>query len=122
VPYKSPDTNAAHNKLFNELFARARVIIENVNGLLKARWASLRGIRIQVKRVKDLKAVCDHIIVCLILHNLMIDFDDEWEDDIDIEEEQEDADGDGDDVEEMTGQELRANVRNYLLGWHFDRR
>ena len=52
----------------------------------------------------------------------MIDFDDEWEDDIDIEEEQEDADGDGDDVEEMTGQELRANVRNYLLGWHFDRR
>ena len=98
------------------------MIIEHVNGLLKARWASLRGIRIQVKRVKDLKAVCDHITVCLILHNLMIDFDDEWEDDIDIEEAQEDADGDGDDVEEMTGQELRANVRNYLLGWHFDRR
>ncbi len=52
----------------------------------------------------------------------MIDFDDDWEDDIDIEEEEEgEQDGDGDEGDEMTGQELRARVRNHLLGWYFDR-
>jgi hypothetical protein len=121
VPYKSPDTDMAHNQLFNELFSSARTIIEHVNGMLKARWVSLKGIRTQVKTEKDLKTVCQQIIVCLILHNLMIDFDDDWEDDIDIEEEEEgEQDGDGDEGDEMTGQELCARVRNHLLGWYFD--
>ena len=52
----------------------------------------------------------------------MIDFDDDWEDDIDIEEEEEgEQGGDGDEGDEMTGQELCARVRNHLLGWYFDR-
>lgn len=121
VPYKSPDTDQAHNMLFNELFSSGRTIIEHVNGIWKGRWTSLKGIRTQVKTERDLKKICQQIIVCLILHNLMIDFDDDWEEDIDIEEEEEEeGEGEGD-GEEMTGQELRARVRNYLLGWHFDR-
>ena len=45
---------------------------------------SLKGIRIQVKRKEDFRKVCHHIEVCLILHNLLIDFSDDWEEEIDI--------------------------------------
>jgi hypothetical protein len=126
VPYKSPEGDLPHNKLFNELFSRARVSIEHVNGILKGRFSSLKGIRIQVKKVEHFKDVCEHIIVCLILHNLLIDFNDEWEEEEEAEDE-EDSDSDADsDVDENdileTGQQLRARVRNFLLCWHFDNR
>jgi len=39
--YKKPLSEEAHNGLFNELFSRARVLIEHVNGILKARWQCL---------------------------------------------------------------------------------
>jgi tRNA U34 5-carboxymethylaminomethyl modifying GTPase MnmE/TrmE len=100
------------------------VAIEHANGILKARWSSLKGIRIQVKKREDFKQVCEHIVVCLILHNLMIDFNDEWEQDEEVEEEE--ADDIDDDIDEtvenaMTGRELRERVRNFLLMWHFDK-
>ena len=81
----------------------------------------MKDIRIQVKNEADLKKVCEHITVCLILHNLMIDFADDWSDDVDLEEEEEEDDGEaGDDEEEMSGQQLRAQVRNELLMWHYN--
>lgn len=121
VPFKAPDADRPHNKLFNELFSRARVVIEHVNGMVKMRWMSLKGIRIQVKEEKDFKAVCEHIIVCLILHNLMCDFDDEWDEEFEMEEEAQEGDEEENDLDdEMSGQELRARVRNYVLQWHFD--
>ena len=94
--------------------------IEHVNGIVKARWMSLKGIRIQVKEKRDFKRVCNHVEVCLILHNLMIDFNDEWDEDIEVEEE--DA-GNVDHLieeeeEEMSDQELRRRVQNYLLAWY----
>jgi hypothetical protein len=45
---------------------------------------SLKGIRVQVKDKKDFRKVCEHIEVCLILHNLMIDFNDEWVEDVEL--------------------------------------
>ena len=121
MPFKAPDADRPHNNLFNELFSRARVVIEHVNGMLKMRWMSLKGIRIQVKEEKDFKAVCEHIIVCLILHNLMCDFDDEWDEEFEMDEEAQQGDEEENDLDdEMSGQELRARVRNYVLQWHFD--
>ena len=57
--------------------------------------------------------------MCLILHNLMMSFNDNWE-----VEEEEIEEGDArrhliDD--DLTGQELRNRVQNYLLEWHFNR-
>jgi hypothetical protein len=120
VPYKQPWASLPSNWLFNKLFSRARVCIEHVNGILKARWMSLKGIRIQVKEKGDFKKVCNHVEVCLILHNLMIEFNDEWDEDIEVED---DEAGNVDHLieeeeEEMSGQELRRRVQNYLLAWY----
>ena len=65
--------------------------------------------------------------MCSILHNLLIDFNDEWEEEEEAEDEEADSDSDADsDVDENdtleTGQQLRARVRIFLLLWHFDNR
>jgi hypothetical protein len=49
IPYKQPYAELPENKVFNELYACGRVLIEHVNGVLKARWSSLRGIRTQIR-------------------------------------------------------------------------
>ena len=106
TPYRQPFAEIAENKVFNEYFSSARVKIEHVNGILKGRWSSLRGIRTQIKEVKDFQIVNDHILVCLILHNLMIDFNDEC-DDAWIEEED---DMGNDDNDEEAKEERMARV------------
>jgi len=119
VPYKHPCAALPENWLFNKLVSRAKVCIEHVNGILKGRWMSLRGIRIQVKQKKDFKKVCDHVEVCLILHNLMCDFNDEWDEEIEIEEDAGRVEHLLDDeLDEISGQELRRRVQNYVLAWY----
>ena len=127
TPYRQP---------FAEIcFSSARVKIEHVNGILKGRWSSLRGIRTQIKEVKDFQIVNDHILVCSILHNLMIDFNDEC-DDAWIEEEDEENDVGNDDngeeakeermarvaaqVDTLTGHSKRIEVQNVLLNWVYN--
>jgi hypothetical protein len=44
TPYRQPSASIPHNKLFNKLFSSGRVVIEHVNGILKGRFGSLRGI------------------------------------------------------------------------------
>jgi hypothetical protein len=121
TPYTKPLSEEAHNGLFNELFSRARVLIEHVNGILKARWQCLKGLRNQMRTTKELASICQHIIACLVLHNLMIDFDDDWEEeDIPIEEGIARHLLDVEDVDRMTGNELRERVQEHLLAWHFE--
>ena len=95
----------------------------------------MRGIRTQIKEVKDFQIVNDHILVCLILHNLMIDFNDEC-DDAWIEEEDEEDDVGNDDndeeakeermarvaaqVDTLTGHSKRIEVQNVLLNWVYN--
>lgn len=120
TPYRQPLADIPENRVFNEYFSSARVIIEHVNGILKGRFSSLRGIRTQIREDKDFKLVNEHILVCLILHNLMIDFNDEWE--LEEEEGEEDEEeGNEEDggliIDEITGQEKRLEVQNKLLQW-----
>ncbi len=49
VPYRNPHAQIEENAAFNLRFSSARVKIEHVMGLLKNRWASLRGLRTQVR-------------------------------------------------------------------------
>jgi hypothetical protein len=72
-----------------------------------------------VKEKKDFKKVCDHVEVCLILHNLMCDFNDEWDEEIETEEDAGRVDHLLDDeLDEISGQELRRRVQNYVLAWY----
>jgi hypothetical protein len=86
TPYRNPLAQVPVNSAFNFHFSRCRVKIEHVMGLLKARWSSLRGIRTQIKVKEDLAYVNQMVKVIFILHNIMINLNDEWvvEDDMDL--------------------------------------
>lgn len=83
IPYKGA-VISQENQDFNREFSRVRVVIEHVMGLLKARWSSLRGMRIQVRSKNDLFRMTRWITSCFILHNIMVDSNDEWQDELDI--------------------------------------
>ena len=119
TPYRQPAASIPHNKVFNELFSSGRIVIEHVNGILKGRFSSLRGIRIQVKTAADFQRINEWITVCLVLHNILLRFNDSWE-----EEDAEDAEDEEVHVipaaaEPPTAQELRQQVQNRLLAWYY---
>jgi len=71
TPYKHPLADIPHNRLFNELFSSARCVIEHVNGMLKGRFNSLKGVRILVCKLSDFKRMNEWITVCCVLHNIL---------------------------------------------------
>ena len=129
TPYRHPAAELPENKIFNHYFSSARVTIEHVNGWLKNRFSSLRGIRTQIRIKSDFELVNKHVLVCLILHNILLKFKDEQfdepDDDFDV------IDGDVDDVEDIDAaayeeemlryknepQELKAYVHEELYLW-----
>lgn len=118
TPYKQPAASLPHNAVFNELFSSARCKIEHVNGILKNRFMSLKGIRTQVNKVEDFKLVNNHVVVCLILHNILMDFRDEWEYE---EDEDDDEENIQHPIEPINASALRARVHRYLLDWYFNK-
>jgi len=103
------------------MFSSARVIIEHVNGMLKARFASLKGIRIQVRVVEDFQRINDWITVCLIIHNLLIDFrEDDWDEDIENEDDDNEEAINSNIVDQPAGMNLRIKVQTELLRWFFN--
>jgi hypothetical protein len=121
TPYRQPAANIPHNKVFNELFSSARVVIEHVNGIVKGRFSSLRGIRVQLNKEKDVKRVNEWILVCLILHNILVRFRDEWEEE-DVEDVQEEELLAPNVTENTHANDLRLNVQQTLLTWFAQRR
>jgi hypothetical protein len=120
TPYRQPLADIPHNKVFNEVFSSARVVIEHVNGILKARFSSLKGIRTQIKNADELKQVCDHVQVCLILHNLLLQYNDEWLDvDDDDDEDELTEDEVNARVDVTSGHHLRAKVQTHVLRKYF---
>jgi len=65
------------NESFNGMLSKARVTSEHTIGMLKNRFPCLRSIRLQLKPgAKHLKIIINHIRVCIVLHNLLIGYDD----------------------------------------------
>jgi hypothetical protein len=117
VPYKQPAASLPHNRIFNELFSSCRCGIEHANGIWKNRWASLKGIRTQIRTKADFKVINTHILVCIILHNILISFNDEW-DDVEVEDVHVAANA----VHvqksyKKTALERRVEIQNELLAW-----
>ena len=57
---------------FNTLLSRPRVKSEHCIGLLKGRFAWLKGIRIHIKRKRHVRQIIRYVTAALILHNLLI--------------------------------------------------
>jgi hypothetical protein len=118
TPYRQPAASIPHNKVFNELFSSGRIVIEHVNGIVKGRWCSLRGIRIQVKKIEDFKSINNWICVCLVLHNILVRFNDSWEEEAEAEEEQEALPLHA--SETVNANDLRIHVQHHLLNWYYN--
>ena len=80
--YKKPPggTLAREKEILNKTIAKPRVLSEHGIGMLKARFPFLRSIRFRVTEKKaSMKRVIRYIATCVILHNLLIGFGDEYE-------------------------------------------
>lgn len=89
TPYKGTALENPLNQEFNKIISAVRVVIEHVNGILKGRWSSLRGIRRQINKHEDFLWINNWIVCAIILHNILVELNDHWAD-----EYLEDNDGD----------------------------
>jgi hypothetical protein len=64
---------------FNCYLAQSRVRIEHAIDILKGHWASLREMRNQLQNENDIKFFICWFICCVLLHNLIAEIKDEWE-------------------------------------------
>ncbi|KAE8982445.1 hypothetical protein PF005_g23400 [Phytophthora fragariae] len=72
TPYKMPRAARVETAAFNTIVSSARFVNENCIGTLKNRWSSLYGVRTQIKEAKDFKKVNNHILLCVLLHNITL--------------------------------------------------
>jgi putative aminopeptidase FrvX len=101
IPYRNPQEL--------EKQASARIIVEHVMGILKGRWCSLKGLRVKIKTKKDTEKVNGWILSCLILHNMVTQFNDDWSDEMES-----DIDVSQDEELEEDGIEFRERIRESL--------
>ncbi|KNZ62535.1 hypothetical protein VP01_1258g4 [Puccinia sorghi] len=52
--------------------------VENAISILKGQFSSLRGLRTQMGNCKEMKDNIKWIIRCVVLHNLLVDLKDQW--------------------------------------------
>ncbi|ETN11176.1 hypothetical protein PPTG_10128 [Phytophthora nicotianae INRA-310] len=93
TPYKLPAAAKDEHAFYNETISSARVINETCIGLLKNRWMSLKEIRTQIKKKADFRHVNNHILACVLLHNLGLALADEWDEDTADEEDDDEPRG-----------------------------
>ena len=73
---------------------------------------SLRGLRVQIQKKEDTLKVNKWIVAVLVLHNMVLKFNDNWEEE--IIENDEDLNEEFEFVEE-TGRELRERIKEMIL-------
>ncbi|KAI7965436.1 hypothetical protein MJO29_003534 [Puccinia striiformis f. sp. tritici] len=115
--YKGKDLLDDWNVDFNYHLAQSQVRIKHAIGILKGRFSSLRKMRSQIRGPKEMKAVVKWIITCIILHNLLADLKDQWNEL--YEDEIPEPPPDIIDESEIAGYDLRALLRPITLA-HFE--
>jgi hypothetical protein len=113
-PYKKPYPHGEKSKTFNFWLSHVRIDIEHAFGILKGRWKSLCGLRLQVYDDSGYEYAVKWIISCVVLHNMMLDFNDPWSD----PEEGADSDSDSDEEEAaaIQAQTTGAGKRELMAG------
>ncbi|KAE9328998.1 hypothetical protein PF008_g16044 [Phytophthora fragariae] len=66
---------------FNTCVSHARVVNEHTIGVFKNRWGSLKELRTQLNGDEDMNHILKWMSAYVILHNMLIEFNDEWSDD-----------------------------------------
>ena len=107
--YKAPAAYQPKNANFNHCIAKARVRNEHAIGILKSRFASLREMRLHLYRKSDMVQYVKWIYCCIILHNMLANLGDSWEDLI------QDSDGMDNDEEQLDDLETTANEPRHLF-------
>ena len=111
---------SADQEKFNKILSKARVLSENCIGLLKGRFPFLKSIRCKIThKKKSFKRVLRYIHVCVILHNLLIGWDDVHDDTDDEKEHLSDIDGDNElnraPPAEAGGDARREQLFHYMM-------
>ena len=74
----SQATLPPNNEFFNTCLANVRISLEHCIGILKGRFPCMKRINIKLRKSKkEVKEIVDLIGACMILHNLLIDYDEE---------------------------------------------
>ena len=98
--YGEPRLSASKEQ-FNTIISRPRVSSEHTIGILKARFCSLREIRLKITEdPESFKKVLNYVRVCIIIHNLLVGWTDS---DFEFKENTENT------TMQTTGTEVRAN-------------
>lgn len=123
TPFRRNSPEPEHMKSkFNKYFSKYRVRVEHSFGRLKERFCSLKELRMRLKDARSSQYACQWITVCCILHNIIIDTnDDSPEFDINIEEELRENDEqsanrfDGNEQENAVGEIKRKALYDHLV-------
>lgn len=95
VPFKHSSVRLSQEKrIFNQKLSGLRVSVEHCIGRLKARFPSLRGLPHRIQGQRDVTICLMWIGSCVVLHNLLMDLDDEIEPRWEMPEDNESSDED----------------------------
>lgn len=83
-------------------------------GLLKGRFSSLRGMRLQIKNKSDIQKIVERVEAILVLHNVMVQLQDPW-DELYEEDNVPVTNYDGDVNQNTSGGELRELIKRDVL-------
>jgi hypothetical protein len=118
-PYKEPAASLPMNSSFNHAMRQGRCRIEHVNAVLKSRFKSLKSIPVLIRKPDDHNKANLWIRTCLVLHNILLRLNDEWEFD---EDEAATSEGDewlheqiAEDGADVDGIEMQKMVRDNWL-------
>lgn len=90
--------------------------------MLKGRWKSLTGLRLILVNHKQYEYACTWITACIVLHNILLDLNDTWDQEEGwwSEEEQEEHDEDLfqlNQQDEREGANMHETVKHMVLNW-----
>ncbi|MBW0504697.1 hypothetical protein O181_044412 [Austropuccinia psidii MF-1] len=121
TPFKS--SNIPFNTEFNFCLAKSHNRIKTCIKTLKSRWTSLNEIRLSLNKPSDLKHYVDWIQSCCVLHNILLDFNDKWDDPIESQPEIEPCDSSetfSQDLETYSAQDQRTHVARKCIEKNYD--
>ncbi|XP_034486475.1 protein ANTAGONIST OF LIKE HETEROCHROMATIN PROTEIN 1-like [Drosophila innubila] len=74
TPFPNDSQKMSPNKLrFNHRHSQYRARVQNCFELLKEKFSSLKEIRLRLKDKKSAKFLCEWILVCCVLHNILLE-------------------------------------------------
>ncbi|KAF4042005.1 DDE superfamily endonuclease [Phytophthora infestans] len=98
VPSYKTSSLGSEKEDFNKCVAHVRVVNEHTIGVLKERWSLLRELRVQIRQNEDMNRVLLWLCACVVLHNMVLLFGDDWPSD--GESSGSDSDGESSDSDE----------------------